>query len=169
MSNPEQSRQPERTSAGEQLGDYRDSAELPAIPVVPPQVNREIFQSALRATLIMLGALTILGVGIGGLVAGTPGVWGALMGVGVALVFSGTTIVSVLFTASASPTTMMAVVLGAWIAKMALLLGVLAIAGQLSFYHRVIFAIVMIVGAFGSAILDMYVVVKGREPYVRPH
>lgn len=163
---------PTEPSDGEQLdgGQRADEADevLSDIPVIPPHVNREIFQAALRATLLMLGALTVLGVAVGGLVAGSSGVWGALMGVGITLVFSGTTIASVLYTVDKSPSTMMAVILGAWVAKMAVLLVVLAIVGQLDFYNRVIFGIVVMIGALGSAILDMYSVVKGREPYLNP-
>lgn len=138
------------------------------IPVVPPHVTAEIFRAALRATVALLVVLVVLGVGIGALVAGLPGVWGAMLGVAVALLFSGTTILSMAYTADKSPSTTMAVVLGAWIAKMVVLVVVLATVGQMDFFHRTIFAAVVLVGVVGSAALDMYSVVKGREPYTSP-
>ena len=138
------------------------------IPVVPPHVTAEIFRAALRATGAMLVVLVVLGVGIGALVAGVPGVWGAVLGVAITLLFSGTTILSMMYTADKSPSTTMAVVLGAWIAKMAVLIVIFATVGQMDFYHRTIFAAVVLVGVVGSAALDMYSVIKGREPYTSP-
>lgn len=146
--------------------DPRNAPDLPAIPVVPAHVTKEIFASALRATLIMLVALTVLGVGIGALVAGAPGIWAALLGVAVTLLFSGTTIASMLYTADKGPSTTMAVLLGGWLAKMAVLIIILAILRQLDFYHNVIFAVIVLIGVVGSAALDMRSVVRGREPYV---
>lgn len=138
------------------------------VPVVPPHVTGEIFRSALRATLALLVVLVVLGVGIGVLVAGLPGVWAAMLGVAITLLFSGTTILSMVFTADKSPSTTMAVILGAWIAKMVVLVAILATVGQMDFFHRTIFAVVVLVGVVGSASLDMYSVIKGREPYTNP-
>lgn len=138
------------------------------IPVVPPHVTAEIFRAALRATLVLLVALVVLGVGVGALVAGATGIWGALLGVAITLLFSGTTILSMVFTADKSPSTTMAVVLGAWIAKMIVLVVILATVGQMEVFHRTVFAAVVLVGVVGSAALDMYSVVKGRQPYVEP-
>lgn len=139
-----------------------------AIPVIPGHVNKEIFQSSMRALLWLLGGLTILGVVVGYLVGGLPGIWGALLGVGVALVFSGTTIWSMLHTADKSPNYTMAVVLGAWIGKMFFFVIILAVLGQFDFYHRVVFAVVILLGVIGSALLDMRAVTKARQPYVTP-
>jgi hypothetical protein len=147
-------------------GDHLDRE--PGIPVIPSHVNKEIFSAALRATLVMLIVLTIVGVGIGAVVAGTTGVWGALLGVAVALLFSGSTILSMVYTADKSPNATMAVLLGVWVAKMIVLIVVLAMLGQLDFYHHVMFAVIVLVGVIGSAGLDMYTVVKGREPYITP-
>lgn len=148
-------------------GSGDDGKDAP-IPVVPSHVTAEIFQAALRATLALLVVLVVLGVGIGALVAGLPGVWGAMLGVAITLLFSGTTILSMLYTADKSPSTTMAVILGAWIGKMVVLVAILATVGQMDFFHRVIFAVVVLVGVVGSAALDMYSVVKGREPYTTP-
>ena len=149
-------------------GDSTEPTDTPAIPVVPAHVTKEIFTSALRATLIMLVVLTVLGVGIGALVAGASGVWAALLGVGVTLIFSGTTIASMLYTADKGPNITMAVLLGGWIAKMAVLIVILAVLGQMDFYHHLIFAVIVLVGVVGSAALDMLSVIRGRQPYVTP-
>lgn len=140
----------------------------PQLPVIPQHVTREIFVSALRASLVLLAVVAVLGVGIGALVAGESGVWGALLGVGVTVVFSGTTIWSMVYTAEKSPNTTMAVVLGAWALKMVLLVALLVPLGGMDFFHHAIFGIVVLVGVVGSAGLDMRSVVRGRQPYIDP-
>ena len=129
---------------------------------------RDVFRTALRDMLVLLGVLTVLGVGLGALLAGTPGVWGALIGVGLALLFSGTTIVSMLVTSGKPPATMAAVVMGAWLGKVVVLIAVLALLRDEDFYHRGVLAAVLLVGVVGSALLDLRAVRGGRVPYVTP-
>ena len=62
-------------------------------PVPPtPAANEVVLRQALRDMLVLLGALTVVGVGVGYLVDGLAGLWGRSIGVGIALVFSGTTV-----------------------------------------------------------------------------
>ncbi len=123
---------------------------------------------ALRAVLAFLGALLVLGIAIGAAIAGWAGVWGALIGVGVAAFFSGTTIVVMLRTVHASPAATAGAVMGSWIAKMAVLIVVLALMRTADFYDRWVFAVVLLVGVIGSALLDYRAVARGRVPYVDP-
>ncbi|MGV8966794.1 MAG: hypothetical protein ACOH2F_10990 [Cellulomonas sp.] len=128
----------------------------------------DVFRSALRGMLLLLGILTVLGVGIGLLVAGAPGAWGAVIGVGLALVFSGTTVLSMLLTSGSTPTTMAAVVMGAWLGKVVVLIAVLAILRGQDFYSKGVLAAVLLAGVMGSALLDYRAVRAGRVPYVTP-
>ncbi|GAA2727197.1 hypothetical protein [Cellulomonas aerilata] len=127
-----------------------------------------VFRTALRDMLVLLGALAVLGIGLGYAVAGMPGVWGALIGIGLALLFSGTTVASMLLTARAPATTMAAVVMGAWLAKVVVLIAVLALIRDEDFYHRGVLAAVLFAGVIGSALLDYRAVRVGRVPYVTP-
>ncbi|GEA89505.1 hypothetical protein [Cellulomonas cellasea] len=127
-----------------------------------------VFRRALRDMLLLLAVLSVLGVGIGALVAGSAGVWGALIGVGLALVFSGTTVVSMLRTSGSTPQAMAGVVMGAWLAKIVVVIVVLAVLRDLDFYDRTVLAIVLILGVLGSALLDYRAVANGRVPYVEP-
>jgi hypothetical protein len=129
---------------------------------------RAVFRRALRDTLVLLGVLAVVGVGVGALVAGLPGVWGALIAVGLALVFSGTTVVAMLRTLDASPNTMAAVVMGTWLAKVLVVIVVLALVRDLEFYSRGVLAGVLALGVIGSALLDLRAVNGGRVPYVEP-
>ncbi|WP_407344220.1 hypothetical protein [Pengzhenrongella phosphoraccumulans] len=133
-----------------------------------PDAAGDVFRSALRDMLLLLGVLTVLGIGVGYVVAGTAGAWGAVIGVALALVFSGTTVLSMLKTSRSSPTTMAAVVLGAWLGKFAVLIAVLAVLRDREFYSKGVLAVVLVVGVLGSAVLDFRAVSKGRVPYVTP-
>ncbi|QWC17023.1 hypothetical protein KKR89_05240 [Cellulomonas dongxiuzhuiae] len=140
-----------------------DPAAAPA-----PDPTESVFRRALRDTGVLLGALTVLGVGIGALVAGQPGVWGALIGVGLALVFSGTTVVAMLRTLHSPPHTMAAVVMGTWLAKVLVVVVVLALLRDHDFYSRGVLAAVLALGVVASAVLDFRAVNNGRVPYVEP-
>jgi hypothetical protein len=140
----------------------------PAVPPVPSSAADAVFRRALRDMFVLLAALAVLGVGIGALAAGRPGVWGALIGVGLALVFSGTTIVSMLVTARASLQRLAAVVLGAWLGKVLVVIVVLALIQDRDFYDKPVLAVVLLVGVVGSAVLDYRAVSRGRVPYVEP-
>jgi hypothetical protein len=61
-----------------------------------------------------------------------------------------------------------AVVMGAWMAKIVVLIVVLiAIRGR-DFYEPWILLVVVALGAVGSALLDYRAVLRGRVPYVQP-
>lgn len=129
---------------------------------------RAVLRRALRHLLILLGVLALVGAGVGWAVSGAAGVWGALIGAGVALVFSGTTVLSHLRTADAPVTTTGAVVLGAWLVKMVLIVALFAVLDDLTFYDRDVLVLVLVVGVLGSLYLDYLAVTAGRVPYVEP-
>jgi len=129
---------------------------------------RAVFRTALRDMLRLLVVLGVLGVAVGALVAGRPGVWGALLALGVTLVFSGTTVASMLATANSAPATTGTVITGAWLAKMIVVIALLAVLRELDFYHHTVFGVVLLAGVLGSALLDYRAVSRGRVPYVQP-
>ena len=133
-----------------------------------PSAADAVFRRALRDMLTLLAALTALGTSVGAIVAGQPGIWGAVIGVGLALLFSGTTIVSMLVTTRASLQAFAAVVLGAWLGKVIVVIVVLTLIQDRHFYDKTVFAVVVLVGALGSAFLDYRAVTHGRVPYVEP-
>ena len=142
--------------------------ELADLGALAPDPVRAVFRTALRDMLLLLAVLGVLGVVVGALVAGLPGVWGALLGLGVTVVFSGTTVVSMLATAHASPATTGSIIMGAWLLKMIVVIALLAVLRDLDFYHRVVFAVVLLIGVLGSALLDYRAVRRGRVPYTNP-
>lgn len=145
-------------------------------PTTPPPVEpgeqaeavRAVLRRALRDMLVLVAVLAVVGVLVGALVAGLPGVWGAAIGVVVALVFSGTTVLSMLRTADAPAATTAAVILGAWLVKMILLVALFAVLRPMDFYDRNVLVVVVLVGVLGSVYLDYRAVTRGRVPYVEP-
>lgn len=147
-------------------GALPDPAPVP--PTAEPTAADAVFRRALRDTVLLLVALTVLGVLVGALVSGVPGVWGALIGVGLAAVFSGTTVLAMLRTTHSAPQVMAGVVMGTWLAKVLVVIVALALLRGLDFYSAPVLAGVLALGAIGSALLDYRAVSTGRVPYVEP-
>jgi hypothetical protein len=127
-----------------------------------------VLRTALRDCLILVAGLAVLGSLVGLLVAGQPGLWGGLIGAALAAFFCATTVWSMLYTVGKGATAMGAVVMGSWIAKMVVLVAVLAVLTRFDFYDRVVLFVVLLLGAVGSALLDYRAVKNGRVPYVEP-
>lgn len=127
-----------------------------------------VFRRALRDVLVLLAVLLVLGLVVGGLAAGLPGVWGALIGWGLAVVFSTTTIVAMIRTVRSSPAAMAGVVMGTWLAKVLVVVVVLAVLRPLDFYSAPVLGALLAVAVVGSAVLDYRAVTLGRVPYVEP-
>jgi hypothetical protein len=134
----------------------------------PNGPERAALRSALRYMAALLGGLAVVGVVVGLLVSGTPGVWGAVIGVLLVGFFCATTIWSMLRTVGSSPTAMAGVVMGAWVAKLVVLIVVLAVLRGREFFDPYVLFGVVAVGAIGSALLDYRAVSQGRIPYVQP-
>lgn len=126
------------------------------------------FRRALRDMLILNGVLLVVGVGVGFAVAGSKGVWGALIGVALAVIFSGTTVVSVLRTADSTPTQTGAVIMIAWFGKVIVVVAALAVLSRFDFYDRIVLGVVLLAGVLGSAYLDLRAVQRARIPYIEP-
>lgn len=134
----------------------------------PPPAAQAVFRRALRDVAILLALLLVVGLIVGGLVAGLAGLWGALIGWALAAVFSTTTIVAMLRTVHSSPGAMAGVVMGTWLAKVLVVVVVLAVLRPRDFYSAPVLGAVLAIGVVGSAFLDYRAVTSGRVPYVEP-
>jgi len=143
-------------------------APKPVRKVVSSEAATALFRRALRDVLLFLAAVTVVGVVLGAIFAGSKGVWGALLGAAVALVFSGTTVWSMWRSSHSSPAAMLGIVAGSWLAKMiVLVVALVALQGQ-DFYSKPVFLVVVLVGVFGSVALDTINYQRARIPYVEP-
>lgn len=100
--------------------------------------------AAARAGLIALGILTAISLAVWGGKEGMPGVWGVLLGAGIGGGFVLLTVVMVLFTANTSPTTTGAVVMGGWLLKIIILIGILVLIRDMEFYDTMTFFVTVV-------------------------
>jgi hypothetical protein len=126
----------------------------------------------MRRTLLFaaLGAVVLLAVAvpIGWAVAGVPGVWGAMLGVLVPVLFLGITAAVALLTARLSTSTLGAAVLGSWLLKIVVLIVVLVALDGRDFYARGVFFVVFLLGTAGFLVVEALVVLRTKVPYVEP-
>lgn len=117
-----------------------------------------------------LGSLAALVVAamIGYLVAGTAGLWGAVLGIAIPVIFYSITVVVAVVTVRVRPEVFGAAILGSWVVKIAVLIGVLAILSGATFYSRGAFFIAFVVGTVGYLVAEAVIVVRTRVPYLEP-
>lgn len=134
-------------------------------PVGDPQAP---LRTAVKYGVLGLVVLTVVGTAISAAVAGTPGVWGALIGAAVGGGFILFTAVSVLVSARMPAATAGGVILGGWLLKMLLALVVLVVLKGRDFYSVWALA-AMIIGSlflvFGAELVG---VLRTRVPYIDP-
>lgn len=102
---------------------------------------------------------------IGFLIDGLPGLWGALIGMGLAAVFFALTVGVALGTARMSVSVLGAAVLGSWLIKMVLLIVVLALLREEDFYSRPVLFVTLLAATIGALVLEAWVVNTTRVPY----
>ncbi|MFC6357400.1 hypothetical protein [Luethyella okanaganae] len=129
----------------------------------------------LRTTLgwggIVAAVIAVLGAVVGGLLAGSNGVWSALLGAGLALLLMGVTAVTIIAANRYASTpdlvgVYFGIVMGAWLLKFVLFIVlVLALRNQ-PWLQPTILAVCLIAGVIGSLVVDVIVFIKGRVPYV---
>lgn len=130
------------------------------------RATRGMYAVILRRLGILVVALAVLGSGVGYLVAGMPGVWGALMGAGIAALFMLGTVVTMMITADKPLPVATAAGVGGWGAKMVLLFVVLLIVRGRDFYSPGVFFVVLVLAIVGSLAVEMVAVLRSRVPTV---
>ncbi|TAM67595.1 MAG: hypothetical protein EPN48_13240 [Microbacteriaceae bacterium] len=139
-------------------------------PARPVPTANPVLKRALRYGAILALAIAVVVGVIGGIVAGGPGVAGALIGTAMALVFTGITAVSILlanrFTGSdLFVGAFFGIVLGSWLVKFVVFIVLsLALKGQ-PWLNPLILFISIVAGVIGSLIVDLVVVARSRVPY----
>lgn len=123
-------------------------------------------KNGLRYGLLGLLVLTLIGLLIWWPIAGTPGLWGVLLGAGVGGTFILLTVITIMATAKLSPSVTMAAVMGSWFVKMVVVIVAMAILAQMSFYSKgalvsmLIGAIIAVLGA------EVWGVMTTKAPYI---
>ena len=125
-------------------------------------------RKAVRLGVVALVALAVVSAAVWTLVDGTPGLWGALMGAGIGGAFVLTTAIVVIATAHSAPQTTAAVLLGTWLLKLVVAIGVGAVLDRFDFYSRPAFAVTIIAALIVVLAGETWAILKTRAPYVEP-
>lgn len=147
------------------LARVTDAANAPINPADATDSRRPLIR-ALKFGSAALVVVTIVSLALWGWQRGVPGLWGVLVGAVIGGGFVLLTVLSVLVTAGTSPATTGAVVLGGWLVKILVLIGVLVLIRPLDFYDTLaLFVTIMaaLVVVLGS---EAWGVITSRATYV---
>lgn len=121
-----------------------------------------VFRRVLRWSALVAVAVAVIGGIIGLLVGGVPGLVSAVIGAALTLAFAGITVVSVILAARFDPLYFTAIILGAWLLKFVLFLGVLLAIDGRPFIHEWVLWSSMLAGVLGTLAVDVLCVLRGR-------
>ena len=121
-----------------------------------------------RLSVLAWLTATIVAVVIGKLVDDKAGVWGALVGSLVGGVFLALTAGVARVTAKMDVQVLGFAILGSWLLKIVVLMGVLAWLRNETFYNKGVLFGTLLVTVFGLLILEAVIVTKSKVPYVEP-
>lgn len=125
-------------------------------------------KAALTIGLVAWLGLTAVAVAIGAGIAGKPGVWAAVIGSGIAGMFFLLTAAVALVTSAMKPNYLGGAILGSWLLKIVMLMGLLAWLRNEDFYHRGMLFGTLVITTFGMLILESVLVTRAKVPYVQP-
>lgn len=131
-----------------------------------PESLLKPMRAVLRLGLI-IGAIGLpLAMGIGSLLAGTPGTWGGLLGFGIPLVFFTLTAWMAIATARLQPQWLGMAVMGSWLVKIVALIAMLAVLDGADFYSRGVFFGTLLITTFGYLGMEAWIVARTRVLYL---
>lgn len=128
--------------------------------------TQTVFAKVLKLGSALIGAIAILGSGIGFLAAGLPGLLGALAGAVIALIFVSLTALSVLVGSKLSLGAFYGIVLGGWLLKMVLFMIAISVLRSIEGLNGVAIFATLVASILGSLAVDAYVVTKSKIPAV---
>ncbi|WP_062380227.1 hypothetical protein [Demequina pelophila] len=128
----------------------------------------QAYRGALVRTAIALGALGVVGAAVAWWWDGPSAAVGAAVGALVAALAALPTQGAMLVGHTRSPSSLAAIVLGAWLAKMFVIVIAMIVLIDLEGFHKVAFATVVMVGIVLSLVFDIMSIRKARVPYVDP-
>lgn len=124
----------------------------------------------LRTSMGLTAVLAVLVAVVGGVsgwsVAGADGVWSALIGAALTLAFVAITAVSLLIGSRLGGVSFLGVVLGGWIVKILVFIGLLALITRLPFIEPHVLFGCIVAAVLGSVAADSWAAMRARVPYV---
>jgi hypothetical protein len=123
---------------------------------------RSIFTKILTYTGLLALAIAVVGGGLGYASAGTDGLWSALVGVALAVLFAGITAASMLVAIRFRLAAFFGIVMGAWLLKLVIFVVLLVLVKDQPFVDDVVLFLALVVSIVGTLAIDALVVVRGR-------
>lgn len=125
-----------------------------------------VFIKVLKLGSMLIAAIAVLGSGIGFFAAGLPGLFGALAGAAIALIFVSLTAISVLVGSKLSLGGFYGVVLGGWILKLVLFVIAISVLKSIEGLNGIAVFSTLVASVLGSLAVDGFVVTKSKIPVV---
>ena len=125
-----------------------------------------IFTQILKYTGVLALVIAVVGGGLGYFFAGTDGLWSALVGVGLAILFAAITAASMLVEIRFTLGAFFGIVMGAWLLKLVIFIVLLVALRNQPFVNDVVLFLALVVSIIGTLAVDALVVVRGRLSYV---
>jgi len=125
-----------------------------------------LFGRVLRLTSLTTLAIAAIGGVVGWFVKGADGVLSAAIGAAMALVFGGLTVLSVWLGGKYSLGVFFGSVMGGWILKLVLFLGLSVALQGAHFLARPVFFFTIVAAILGNLAVDAFVAIKSRVPVV---
>ena len=127
---------------------------------------KTVFSKVLKLGSILILSIAVLGGVIGFFAAGLPGLFGALTGAGIALIFVTLTALSVLIGGKMNLGGFYAVVLGGWLLKVVIFIAMIAVLKRIEGLNGVALFTTLVASVLGSLAVDGFVVTKSKIPVV---
>lgn len=128
-------------------------------------------QAARKAALLGFATwtlITIVAISAGYAVDQVRGLWGSALGSIVAGLFFAVTAVVAVKTTNLGPDQLGFVILGSWLLKILILMGVLAWLRTQDFYSRPFFFIVLLIQTMVLLVLEATLLTRAKVPYIDP-
>jgi len=118
---------------------------------------------------LLAAAIAVVGSVLGFLVAGVPGLLGALVGAAMTGLFLGLTALTILLASKVSKGELFSpaffgIVMGGWLLKLLLFLGIVLLLAQQDFLDPVVMFVTIVVAVLGSLAVDVLAFVRTRTP-----
>ena len=128
--------------------------------------STQVFARALKLSALLVVSVAVICSIIGFLVVGIDGLWTALIGAAIALVFTSLTVLSVLFGARLPLGGFYGLVLGGWLLKIVLFAVLMAALQRMDFIHGPTLFFALVLSVLGSLGIDSWVVLRSRIPTI---
>lgn len=126
---------------------------------------RSVLRKALIATVVLAVVIAAVGGVIGFLTVGTDGLWSALIGTALAVVFALITVVSLLVALRYTLNAFFGIIMGAWLLKAVLFIVLLSVVRDLPFVHPMVLFLSLVTAIVGTLVIDVIVVLSSRQSY----